>query len=134
VYIVPTCIAVGVEGNSAGFEKKGAGVPVALVEVTGSPIATTEPAISITGTGATMNATVIPDGWETTYHFEYGTTTSYGTKVPIPDATVGSETVAEKVSRAISGLQSKTIYHYRIVATSAAGTSDGEDHTFTTTG
>jgi hypothetical protein len=35
-------------------------------------------------------------------------------------------------SKTITGLEPGVTYHFRIVATSGAGTSDGEDHTFTT--
>jgi hypothetical protein len=37
-----------------------------------------------------------------------------------------------KVSQPIGGLKTNTVYHYRILASSAAGATPGADHTFTT--
>jgi tripartite motif-containing protein 71 len=96
------------------------------------PVATTEVATNVTSSGATLKANINPEGWETTYHLEYGTTTSYGTKAPVPDAALASESAIENVSQVISGLQPETAYDYRVVATNPAGVSDGSNHTFTT--
>ena len=50
------------------------------------PTATSGSATSITLTGATLNATVDPQGASTSYHFEYGTTDSYGLSTSDRDA------------------------------------------------
>ena len=96
------------------------------------PSATTEAASSVTEIGATLKGQVNPNGAATTYQFEYGTTTSYGTKVPATAESVGSGTTNVAVSKAISGLKGNTTYHYRVSATNAYGTIPGEDKTFTT--
>ena len=96
------------------------------------PTAMTEAAISISETGATLNGQVNPRGYATTYQFEYGTTTSYGTKVPATAESVGSGTSNVAVSKAISGLKGGTTYHYRVSAANAYGTTGGLDKTFTT--
>ena len=95
------------------------------------PTATTGQATSISQTGATLNGTVNPQGTDTSYHFEYGTSNSYGTSTPTKDAGAGSSDVA--VSAPLTGLTPGTTYHFRLVATSAAGTSVGSDMTFATT-
>lgn len=97
-----------------------------------APIVTTEAASAVTETGATLKGQVNPHGYATTYQFEYGETTSYGTKVPVTAESVGSGKVNVAVSKAISGLPSSTTYHYRITATNVYGTSPGLDKTFTT--
>ena len=97
-----------------------------------APAVTTNAASSITSSGATLNGSVNPEGQSTTYQFDYGTTTGYGTSVPSPAASAGSGTTAVSKSQAVSGLRSSTTYHYRVEATNAAGTSYGPDHTFTT--
>lgn len=97
-----------------------------------APIVTTEAATSITETGATLKGQVNPHGYATTYQFEYGTTTSYGTKVPTTAESVGSGKTNVAVSKAISGLKLGTTYHYRVSATNAYGTTPGLDKTFTT--
>ncbi|HXW59803.1 MAG TPA: S8 family serine peptidase, partial [Solirubrobacteraceae bacterium] len=105
--------------------------PVAVGSEPPSP--RTEPASGVTGAGGTLHGAVDPNGLETTYHFEYGTTTSYGTDVPVPDSPVGSSTDTEAVSQPITGLYPGTTYHYRLVAANSAGTIDGEDRAFKTT-
>ncbi|HEV3323924.1 MAG TPA: hypothetical protein VG147_17240 [Solirubrobacteraceae bacterium] len=94
------------------------------------PHAATERAVHAGETTAELDGTVNPHGMETSCYFQYGTTTAYGAQTP--SAVAGSGTTGVKVSQAISGLQGGTIYHFRIVATSSAGTSDGVDRTFTT--
>ena len=83
-------------------------------------------------TSATLQGEIVPASYATTYHFEYGTTTSYGTSVPVPDGSLPGDFDVHPVSAGISGLQPRTIYHYRLVATNSAGTTDGPDRTFTT--
>jgi hypothetical protein len=98
---------------------------------TGSPPAvTTGAAGSIGSTSATVNGTVNPSGQPTTYSFEYGTTTSYGSQTASQDA--GSGTSDVNVSANLTGLSTGTTYHYRLDATNASGTTYGSDQTFTT--
>ena len=97
-----------------------------------APIVTTEAATSVTETGATLKGLVNPHGYATTYQFEYGLTTSYGTKVPVTAESIGSGTTNVAVSKAISGLKGNTTYNYRVSATNAYGTTVGVNKTFTT--
>ena len=94
------------------------------------PTATSGSATSVTLTGATLTATVDPQGASTSYHFEYGTSDSYGLSTSDRDA--GSGTGAVSVSVPVTGLTSDTTYHARIVATNAAGVTRGSDKTFKT--
>jgi hypothetical protein len=93
-----------------------------------APQVSTGGASSITSTSATLNGTVNPSGRATTWYFEYGTSTSYGTRTPAKDA--GSGTSPGSVSAAVTGLKSGATYHFRLVASSDAGTSRGSDRTF----
>jgi hypothetical protein len=102
------------------------------------PAACASPPSSTTGTpsdvgqsSATLTGTVNPNGQATTYYFEYGTTTSYGTQTS--PANVGSGSTPVAVHMAIFGLTANTTYHYRLVAQSSAGTTNGADQTLTTT-
>jgi hypothetical protein len=94
------------------------------------PLAVTGAATQVSGSSATLTGSVNPRGSETTCYFQYGPTTAYGAQTPT--ATAGASASPTKVSQAISGLELGTTYHYRLVAVSAAGTADGQDHTFTT--
>ncbi len=83
-------------------------------------------------TSATLAGSISPEGSATTYHFEYGPTTSYGTRVPLSDEAVGNGRAAVNVSQSVTGLNPDTIYHYRVVATNAYGVTKGPDRTFST--
>jgi DNA-binding beta-propeller fold protein YncE len=88
-------------------------------------------AANITPSAADLTATINPRGSDTSYHFEYGTDTSYGTSVPVPDADIGSGTSGVEVSHHITGLTENTTYHYRLLATNPSGTVGASvDHTF----
>ncbi|HEX5592378.1 MAG TPA: thrombospondin type 3 repeat-containing protein, partial [Solirubrobacterales bacterium] len=96
------------------------------------PTVLTEPASSVGSTGATFNAKIDPEGFATTYRFEYGTTTEYGASIPSVAKSAGAGTSPVGGSQAVTGLTAGTTYHYRVVATSEIGQSIGEDRTFTT--
>jgi hypothetical protein len=89
-------------------------------------------ASGISETGATLQATVNPQGQATTYHFNYGPTTAYGSVLPSPDASAGSGNTGQPVQQALTGLTPGTEYHFQIAASSAGGTSYGADETFAT--
>ena len=57
--------------------------------------------------------------------------TSYGTKTPAKSA--GAGTSATAVSAPVTGLTTGRLYHFRLVATSDAGTNRGADQTFVPT-
>jgi DNA-binding beta-propeller fold protein YncE/subtilisin family serine protease len=87
---------------------------------------------AVSPTSATLRGTLNPEGVETTYHFEYGPTTGYGTSVPVSDASAGAGSQALALTQPITGLHSETTYHYRLVATTSQGHAYSEDATFMT--
>jgi hypothetical protein len=95
-----------------------------------APIATTEGYSSVTYSSAILYGWVGAHGQLTSYVFQYGPTSAYGAQTPLAPA--GNGTISIRVSQAVTGLQPNTTYHYRIVAISPAGTTDGKDHTFKT--
>ena len=95
-----------------------------------SPKAAATTATSVTATGATLNGTVNANGSNTSYHFQWGTSTSYQHATASTPA--GWGTTAFPFSHALTGLAPETTYHFRVVATNDAGNSSGADHTFTT--
>jgi alpha-tubulin suppressor-like RCC1 family protein len=111
----------------------GNGTPDGPLELTGlAPNAHTEPATAVTSTGATLNGKVEASGLPTTYRFEYGTSTAYGSSAPLPEGSAGSGTAAQAVSDTVGELHANSIYHYRLVATNSEGTAYGVDQEFDT--
>jgi hypothetical protein len=86
-------------------------------------------------THATLTAQVNPDGRETTYHFEYGQTESYGSSTA--PGVLGSGEAPVTATAELSGLKLDTTYHYRVVASNECEvgktcTAYGPDQKFTT--
>lgn len=89
--------------------------------------------VSFSGVGTTevtLLATIYPEGSDTTYEFEYGSTTAYGSITS--SVNVGSGVNAVPTEVTVGGLQPDTVYHARVVVSNESGTVRGEDMTFTT--
>ena len=95
-----------------------------------APTVSTGRSSSVTYSSAILFGSVNPHAQPTTYVFQYGTTHSYGAQTPLAPA--GSGATAITVSQTLAGLQPLTTYHYRILATSPAGATAGNDRTFAT--
>jgi hypothetical protein len=93
-----------------------------------APLAITNPAQHVLSTSALLGATIDPNGKATSYFFQYGPTTAYG--LTTPTVSVGSGTSKVRVGQIVSRLLPNAVYHYRVVATSSAGTTSGRDRTF----
>ncbi len=115
--------------NAAGTSESTDEEFTTLVE---KPIVSTGSASAISATAATISGSVDPKGSATsTCHFEYGTTTAYGSQAPCPtDPGEGQGAVGESLP--VSGLAPNTTYHYRLVAENPGGTSRGADGSFKT--
>jgi hypothetical protein len=94
------------------------------------PSAVTGAAGGLSSSGATIAGSVNPNGTQTSYLVEYGTSSAYGHSSQPGSAGAGRSSVS--ISATLSGLRARTLYHYRVVATSAAGTAVGADRTFKT--
>jgi PKD repeat protein len=108
------------------------GAPQSFVTVSPRAIVDAGTATSVSRSSATIHGTVNPLGLKTTYYFQYGTSTRYGQNTPHVDAGAGSSGLA--VDRRLTGLAPGSVYHYRLVAVSAAGTVDSADRNFKTAG
>jgi hypothetical protein len=117
--------ATNAGGSSLGPEREFTTPPTPPVVVTGSPE-------SVSADTATLTGSVNPESALTTYRFEYGTNTAYGSVVPVSEGEAGSFSTPRYVSVSIDGLEPDTEYHYRLLATNSGGTGLGEDGTFTT--
>jgi hypothetical protein len=81
---------------------------------------------------ATLAGQINPNGSTTTYAFEYGPTTAYGTSVPAPAGDAGDGGLAREVAERVEGLEPGQTYHARLVAESSEGQGVGADVQFTT--
>jgi hypothetical protein len=96
------------------------------------PTVGTGGAKQVTYGSALLTGSVNPNGANTSYYFQYGTTrAAYIGQTAIADA--GSGTHAVKVTLPVGGLQPLTVYHYRLVAVNGLGVTNGSDRTFLTT-
>lgn len=97
-----------------------------------APVVSDESATEVSGTSFELKGTVNPNGSATTYQFEYGTTTSYGSKIPVPEASVGSGNADVAVAQTAASLLPNTTYHYRLTAHNPGNTAMTVDKTFLT--
>ena len=101
------------------------------------PHAVTGLAENVQATSATVNGTLNPESSEpayaASYHFQYGTDTTYSAgSVPVPDTQVGSGASDVPASASLTNLQPNKTYHYRLVACNQYGCSYGADRELTT--
>jgi putative cell wall-binding protein len=100
--------------------------------ITGEPTAVTTAVTNVTDTTATFNGTINPNGGGTTWAFNYGTSTAYGSATPTFGPLSGSST--EVVSFTESDLAEGTTYDVELSATNADGAVVGGNVSFTTLG
>jgi NHL repeat/WD40-like Beta Propeller Repeat len=107
-------------------------VEVFELEPFSQPVVEEEGVSDVASTSATLDAQVNPRGSATEYWFEYGPTSSYGTRPPLSGGTVAAGFGANDVSVHVQELLAGTTYHYRVVARNELGTVEGTDRSFTT--
>lgn len=95
------------------------------------PTVVTSNVSNIGANSVTFNGTVNPNNAVTTVSFDYGTTVAYGGNVPSSPPTINGGTALSVTGNA-SGLLPATLYHFRVKATNAQGTTNGTDGVFTT--
>ncbi|MCW3013364.1 MAG: peptidase fungalysin, partial [Solirubrobacterales bacterium] len=93
---------------------------------------TTGDATAVTLDSASLPGALTPTLRATSFHFEYGTSTAYGSATPVIQAASNAGTTPVGVT--LAGLDPSTTYHYRLVAVSPDATAAfaGADKTFTT--
>jgi hypothetical protein len=122
--IVSTVAALGGTGVAVQV------APAAKAPKPAKPTVATKPETNLGDTSVTLNGTVNPKNSQTSFQFQFGTTTSYGSTSGLVSAGGGNANVP--VSANLTGLQANTTYHYRLVATNAVGTAMTGDKTFKT--
>ena len=108
------------------------GVTYGEDEAVSTPSAPTIDGLSsanLTATSADLMAAINPQGFQTTYKFEYGVTEEYGSSAS--GAEISENLFADNsVEVHLENLQRGVIYHFRLLATNEWGTAASEDQTF----
>ena len=94
------------------------------------PVSTTLAAGGVSGTSATINGSVNPNGDVTTALFQWGATASYGNLTP--GQNLGGGATPLPIAQSLAGLSPGTTYHFRVLAYNATGTNYGADTAFAT--
>jgi hypothetical protein len=89
-------------------------------------------ATKVTTTSVDLQAKINAEGFAAQYHFEYGTSASYGQEVPVPDGTLGAVEGNQEVAVQVAGLQPGTKYYFRVVASDSSITAASGGQSFTT--
>jgi hypothetical protein len=105
-------------------------LPALAQGASSKPNVTTGAAANLAPQSVTVLGKIDPNGAQTTYLFQYGPTTLYGSATPV--AAAGNGTSAVTVLANLSGLAPATPYHYKLVARNRNGTVSGPDRVFTT--
>jgi hypothetical protein len=118
--VAPAAICLGLAGALLPATALGAGPPGV----------STGGVSNLSATSVVLNGAVNPKGSHANYIFQYGPSRAYNAQTP--PALIGAGSATLKLSKFVGGLAANTTYHYRILATNAAGESPGVDRTFTT--
>ncbi len=129
--------------NSGGSSVPATSLATGVVHVPTAPPTPRAPAVvlglqTVGVSTAAFSGSVVPNGLATTYHFEYGLDSQYFGGGPLiygestADTPVGSDFAGHAVTASVSDLVPNAVYHMRLVATNADGTTTGSDQTFTT--
>jgi phosphodiesterase/alkaline phosphatase D-like protein len=105
---------------------------VAAEPLTTAPAVGSSSAQFVNEDSAVIEGEINPEGLPASFEVQYATSSAYG--VGSPTGQVTPFATMQGTITALTGLQPNTTYHYRLVASSQAGTSYGPDETFTTTG
>lgn len=99
-----------------------------------APTVTTDSAINITQTTATLSSTINPNGFSTTANYRYGTSNVACSSLPnvLSSTNVGSGSAGVSNPRGVATLSANTTYYFCATATNSGGTTNGSVLSFTT--
>jgi subtilisin family serine protease len=124
--------------KAGGFDRPVGAMVASYDYEVSPPTADTHGASDVHASSGALNGTVNGGALPASYSFEYDTKEykagegAHGTSVPVSAKSIGSTTANVDVRESIVGLQPSTTYHYRLVASNAEGSVQGDDEEFTT--
>jgi Zn-dependent metalloprotease len=95
-----------------------------------APLVKIKQTVDVTETTATLYGRINPNSLPTSFYFEYGLTPAFG--LVTPNAPLPGATEFLDASAAITGLQPRKTYYYRLVATNGFASSKSESASFFT--
>lgn len=96
----------------------------------GAPIVITSTLVIASNSMAVVTGKVVPNGAQTSYWYEYGSTNALGTRTGTQS--VGGGYINVSTPATISGLTANATYYYRLVAQNTFGTVVGRAYSFMT--
>ncbi|MDP2649992.1 MAG: hypothetical protein Q8P16_00310, partial [bacterium] len=95
-----------------------------------APLVVTDISTVVSNSTAVVSGRVTPNGAQTSYWYEYGKTTTFGSRTA--SQLIGSGFTAIPAPSYITGLSANTLYYYRLVAQNSLGMVAGTMYSFTT--
>jgi phosphodiesterase/alkaline phosphatase D-like protein len=95
-----------------------------------APLAVTSPNVTTSEVAASVSGTVTPNGYYTSYWFEYGKTADLGSRIAVQN--IGSGYTPITSPGYISGLTKDTTYYFHLVAQNEVSKYTGAIYTFKT--
>ncbi len=95
-----------------------------------APSVVTDASVAPTNSTAVVTGKVTPNGAQTTYWYEYGTSATLGSKTSAQ--TIGSGWTGIPSPGYITGLSTNTLYYFRLSAQNAFGVVSGTTYSFST--
>ena len=132
-------VPAGIEAGPSTIQVVANGIPSTAVAITVAVAAGQAPAVTtgspsdVTGSIATLNGSVNPDGADTQVWFEYSANSSMSGSVSTPRQDIGSGTNTQPFSANIAGLAGNATYYFQSWASNSGGTSHGSIASFTQT-
>jgi Tol biopolymer transport system component len=119
--------------NAGGATTRETAGPTSFTTPAIPPVIISSSATQIGATGATISAKIDPGGAPTSFRVEYGPTSSYGFSTA-EIGPIGSDNSIHEVAVELGPLLPEAAYHWRVVASNAAGPTNGPDQTLRTFG
>jgi hypothetical protein len=85
---------------------------------------------AVSAASAVLSAQINPNAAQTSYFFELRSSSTYGLRIPLSEASIGSGEAPVTVTQTLTGLSPNTTYHWRVVADGETGEVFGRDQTF----